>query len=78
MGCCTAVGQRSRRPGIAGLAKNPQNHPLVWEKKPLSVVGKESGAHINPAVTMVFWLFRKLDGRMWPAARTFTGMAVEK
>jgi aquaporin Z len=29
----------------------------------LSVVGKESGAHINPAVTMVFWLFRKLDGR---------------
>jgi aquaporin Z len=29
----------------------------------LSLVGKESGAHINPAVTMVFWLFRKLDGR---------------
>ena len=29
----------------------------------LSWVGKESGAHINPAVTMVFWLFRKLDGR---------------
>ena len=29
----------------------------------LSAVGKESGAHINPAVTMVFWLFRKLDGR---------------
>jgi aquaporin Z len=29
----------------------------------LSKVGKESGAHINPAVTMVFWLFRKLDGR---------------
>ena len=29
----------------------------------LSVVGKESGAHINPVVTMVFWLFRKLDGR---------------
>jgi aquaporin Z len=29
----------------------------------LSKVGKESGAHINPAVTMVFWLFHKLDGR---------------
>jgi aquaporin Z len=29
----------------------------------VSAVGKESGAHINPAVTMVFWLFRKLDGR---------------
>lgn len=29
----------------------------------LSVVGKESGAHINPVVTMVFWIFRKLDER---------------
>jgi aquaporin Z len=29
----------------------------------LSAVGKESGAHINPAVTMVFWLFHKLHGR---------------
>jgi aquaporin Z len=29
----------------------------------LSAVGKESGAHINPVVTMVFWLFRKLDAR---------------
>jgi aquaporin Z len=29
----------------------------------LSALGRESGAHINPAVTMVFWLFRKLDGR---------------
>ena len=29
----------------------------------LSVAGKQSGAHINPAVTLVFWLFRKLDGR---------------
>jgi aquaporin Z len=30
----------------------------------LSTVGKESGAHINPVVTMVFWLFRRLDSRM--------------
>jgi aquaporin Z len=29
----------------------------------LSRVGKVSGAHINPAVTTVFWLFRKIDGR---------------
>jgi aquaporin Z len=29
----------------------------------LSWVGKESGAHINPAVTMGFWLMRKLDLR---------------
>lgn len=29
----------------------------------LSAVGKESGAHINPVVTLVFWLFRKLDAR---------------
>src|SRR5262245_34380390 len=27
----------------------------------LSPVGKESGAHINPAVTLGFWLMRKLD-----------------
>jgi aquaporin Z len=24
---------------------------------------RESGAHINPAVTMAFWLIRKLDWR---------------
>ncbi len=30
----------------------------------LSPVGKLSGAHINPAVTMVFWLFRKIEGRL--------------
>ena len=27
----------------------------------LSAIGKESGAHINPAVTLAFWLFQKLD-----------------
>jgi aquaporin Z len=29
----------------------------------LSPVGKESGAHINPVVTLGFWLMRKLDTR---------------
>lgn len=29
----------------------------------LSAVGKESGAHINPAVTLGFWLMRKIDAR---------------
>jgi aquaporin Z len=29
----------------------------------LSWVGRESGAHINPAVTMGFWMMRKLDLR---------------
>src|SRR5262245_26848248 len=29
----------------------------------VSHVGKESGAHINPAVTLGFWLMRKLDSR---------------
>jgi len=30
----------------------------------LSAVGKESGAHINPVVTMVFWLFHRLNSRV--------------
>jgi aquaporin Z len=30
----------------------------------LSRIGRESGAHINPAVTMVFWLFKKIEGRL--------------
>jgi aquaporin Z len=30
----------------------------------LSPIGKVSGAHINPIVTIVFWLFRKLQGRL--------------
>lgn len=30
----------------------------------LSPVGRESGAHINPAVTLGFWLMGKLDGRV--------------
>jgi len=29
----------------------------------LSRIGKESGAHINPAVTLGFWLMRRLDVR---------------
>jgi len=29
----------------------------------LSAIGKASGAHINPAVTMVFLLFKKIDSR---------------
>jgi aquaporin Z len=30
----------------------------------ISPIGKVSGAHINPAVTLVFWLFKKLEGRL--------------
>ncbi len=30
----------------------------------LSIIGKTSGAHINPAVTMVFWLFHKIEPRL--------------
>lgn len=30
----------------------------------LSWVGKESGAHINPAVTLGFWLMQKIDTRI--------------
>lgn len=30
----------------------------------LSAVGKESGAHINPVVTLAFWLVGKMQGRI--------------
>jgi len=30
----------------------------------ISPIGKVSGAHVNPAVTVVFWLLRKLQGRL--------------
>jgi len=30
----------------------------------LSWIGKTSGAHINPVVTIVFFLFRKIEGRL--------------
>ena len=30
----------------------------------LSPIGKISGAHVNPAVTAMFWLLRKLEGRL--------------
>src|SRR5204863_8995888 len=29
----------------------------------LSAVGRVSGAHINPAVTLAFWIARKIDAR---------------
>ena len=29
----------------------------------LSAIGRESGAHINPVVTMAFWLFQKINSR---------------
>ncbi len=41
----------------------------------LSTVGKESGAHINPAVTLAFWLFQKLDTR---TALGLRGRAVDR
>jgi aquaporin Z len=31
----------------------------------LSPIGKESGAHINPVVTLAFWLMGKLPGHHW-------------
>jgi aquaporin Z len=30
----------------------------------ISALGKVSGSHINPAVTMTFWIYRKLSGRV--------------
>jgi aquaporin Z len=52
-------------------------HSIVWRRVitgflfgcvgasiALSWVGKESGAHINPAVTLGFWLMQKLDTRI--------------
>ena len=38
----------------------------------LSPVGKESGAHINPVVTLGFWLMGKLD---WPLGYVFAQLA---
>jgi aquaporin Z len=29
----------------------------------ISALGKASGAHINPVVTMTFWLFKKIDSK---------------
>ena len=53
----------------------------------LSPVGKESGAHINPVVTLGFWLMGKLDSRIalsyvvaqlagatWAACRSWPGV----
>ena len=44
----------------------------------LSVIGKESGAHINPAVTMTFWLFNKIETRLAAAyvAAQLTGAVI--
>ena len=44
----------------------------------LSWVGRESGAHINPAVTLAFWMARKIDARTalgYVAAQLAGGLA---
>ena len=56
---------------IAGLVPNEPLRSMltaflfgtVGSAIAVSWVGRESGAHINPAVTMAFWLMRKLDLR---------------
>jgi aquaporin Z len=44
----------------------------------LSIIGKYSGAHINPAVTFAFFLFRKIDSRtaIGYAASQLTGAII--
>jgi aquaporin Z len=42
----------------------------------LSPVGKESGAHINPVVTLGFWLMHKLDAQTALAMSSHVGVQV--
>ncbi len=36
----------------------------MWGRPSRSRIGRESGAHINPAVTLGFWLMKKIDARV--------------